>query len=82
VNVGRSWHRAGSSTPRRLPTSPFRAPAPDPAPHEIYAVGDRVNHDRYGVGTVTEVEDARSVVVDFGPEMRRIQLPNPKLCRI
>jgi hypothetical protein len=81
MNVRRGRGERGPAVPRRLPTSPFKSPDA-PAPAEIFAVGDRVNHDRYGLGTVVEIEGERSVVVDFGPETRRIALPNPKLSRI
>ncbi|WP_042365717.1 hypothetical protein [Streptacidiphilus neutrinimicus] len=63
-----------SEGPRRnLPTSPFtRATAPAP---EQFAVGDRVSHDKYGLGRVVAVEDDTSVIVDFGAAHRRISTP-------
>jgi len=48
-----------------------------------YALNDRVSHDRYGLGTVigTEVGDA-AVLVDFGPKVLRVALPNTKLVKL
>ncbi|GAB7187306.1 DNA helicase PcrA [Kitasatospora sp. Ki12] len=60
---------------RSLPTSPFKSrPA---APPKHFAVGDRVTHDKYGLGRVIEVEDGddAAVVVDFGPRQVRIRPP-------
>ena len=69
-----------SSRPaRRLATSLFnREPVEVSAP-EVYAVDDRVSHDKYGLGTVVSANGTREVVVNFGAETRRISLPNPKL---
>ena len=64
-----------SEGPRRsLPASPFtRATAPAP---EQFAVGDRVTHDKHGLGRVVAVEDDdASVIVDFGAAHRRISTP-------
>lgn len=62
-----------SEGPRRiLPTSPFTRPT---APAlEQFAVGDRVTHDKHGLGRVVAVEDY-SVIVDFGSAHRRISTP-------
>ncbi|MEU9074607.1 hypothetical protein ACFYUY_09985 [Kitasatospora sp. NPDC004745] len=67
-----------SKTPavrRPLPTSPFKAKPDKPPKH--FAVGDRVTHDRYGLGRVIEVEDGASaaVLVDFGSRQERITPP-------
>lgn len=63
-----------SSAPRRhLPTSPFAAPV-TPAVEE-FAVGDRVSHDRFGLGRVVGAEDGAAVLVDFGPHRARIPSP-------
>lgn len=66
-----------SAAPRRhLPSSPFR---PDPVPViEEYAVGDRVSHDSYGLGQVTQVESG-AVTVDFGSQTLRIPSPYAKM---
>jgi hypothetical protein len=65
---------------RRLPTSPFSAPAPPP-PAETFAVHDQVTHDKYGLGVVLGVE-ADAVLVDFRPHQRRITLPCSKLTKL
>ena len=52
---------------RVLPSSPFAPPAPAAA-HEALTVGDRVTHDRLGLGRVVRVGDDEGVVVDFGHE--------------
>jgi hypothetical protein len=49
-----------------LPGSPFAAPDPGPTSSERFTAGDRVTHDRLGLGRVTRVVDDESVVVDFG----------------
>ncbi|OKI03330.1 hypothetical protein DR950_39495 [Kitasatospora xanthocidica] len=60
---------------RPLPTSPFK-PRPD-APPKLFAVGDRVSHDKYGLGRVLAVEDGAyaAVLVDFGTRQERIAPP-------
>lgn len=46
-------------------------------------MGDRVTHDRYGLGTVTDIADwPRSVTINFGTETRRINIPNDKLAQL
>jgi len=53
------------SAPRRhLPTSPFAAPVAPPA--KQFELGDRVSHDRYGLGRIIGVEDGIAMLVDFG----------------
>jgi hypothetical protein len=69
----------GSRPARRLPTSPFNREPEEPAVAEVYAVDDRVTHDKYGLGTVVSVDDDREVVVNFGTGTCRIALPNRKL---
>ena len=49
---------------RYHPGSPFQAPVLQPI--EQYAVGDRVTHDRHGLGSVVCVEKEIGVLVDFG----------------
>jgi len=44
-------------------------------------VGDRVTHDKYGLGRVVTVEDD-SVVVDFGETRRRIRTPFTAMTKI
>lgn len=62
------------SAPRRhLPTSPFKAPADPLAKH--FALGDRVSHDRYGLGRVVGAEEGIAMLVDFGSHQARIVSP-------
>ena len=71
-------YRAG---PRRhLATSPFGAPDPEP-PAESFAMGDKVTHDKYGLGTVTRVEGA-ALIIDFGSHVQRILTPSAKLSKL
>src|SRR5689334_11309832 len=43
------------STRRAVPGSPFAQPAADLGPAPVYQVGDRVTHDRHGMGKVVLV---------------------------
>ncbi|GAA2336607.1 hypothetical protein OKJ48_41205 [Streptomyces kunmingensis] len=62
------------SAPRRhLPTSPFNAPSAAPPKH--FALGDRVTHDRYGLGRIIGVENGVAMLVDFGSRQARISSP-------
>jgi hypothetical protein len=65
---------------RRLPGSPFDAPAPA-RPAETFAVHDQVTHDKYGLGVILGVEDD-AVLVDFRSHQRRIALPCVKLSKL
>lgn len=58
---------------RHLPTSPFKAPAEPVAKH--FALGDRVSHDRYGLGRIIGVEDGIAMLVNFGSLQARIVSP-------
>jgi hypothetical protein len=49
-----------------LTTSPFAAPEAAPVARAVLSTGDRVTHDRLGVGRVIRVLDDDRVVVDFG----------------
>ena len=72
-------YRAG---PRRhLTTSPFGAPDPEP-PAESFAMGDKVTHDKYGLGTVTGVEEGTALIIDFGSHVQRILIPSAKLSKL
>ncbi|MGW6919472.1 hypothetical protein ACWGB8_37525 [Kitasatospora sp. NPDC054939] len=64
-----------SAARRPLPNSPFKAPVEAPRKH--FAVGDRVTHDRYGLGRVIGVEGDGNIaaLVDFGPRQERILHP-------
>jgi hypothetical protein len=66
---------------RHLATSPFAAPDPE-APAERFAVGDRVTHDKYGLGTVTGVEEGAALLIDFGSCVQRIVTPSAKLSKL
>lgn len=64
---------------RHLPGSPFNSP---PAPAiELFAVGDRVTHDKYGLGRIVASEEA-AVVVDFGADRMRVPSPFRKLTKL
>jgi hypothetical protein len=65
---------------RRLPTSPFKAPA-TPAPKE-FAVSDQVTHDVYGLGRVIGIEDGVAALVDFGATRMRILSPYAKMTKL
>jgi hypothetical protein len=70
-----------SSAPRpHLSTSPFRPQEPGP-PAERYAVNDRVNHDRYGMGIVVSTEGDAWVTARFGSELVRVA-NGPKLAKL
>jgi hypothetical protein len=61
---------------RFLPSSPFQA-QPTPEAHE-FSVGDRITHDRHGLGKVISASEHR-IDVDFGFAVIAIALPNAKL---
>ena len=66
---------------RHLATSPFPPPAPPP-PVEVFTEGERVSHDRYGLGRVVLLEGDTAVVVDFGDRRLRIPAPFHKLTKL
>jgi hypothetical protein len=71
-----------SARPRRHPaTSPFSAPDPEP-PAERFAVGDRVTHDKYGLGSVTGVEEGTALLIDFGSCVQRVVTPAANLSKL
>ena len=73
---------AYSGRPRRhLATSPFSAPEPEP-PAERFAIGEKVTHDKYGLGTVTGVEEGTALIIDFGSHVQRILTPSAKLSKL
>lgn len=70
------------AVPRRhLATSPFHAPDPEP-PAERFEVDDKVTHDKYGLGTVTAVEEGIALLIDFGSHVQRIMTPSAKLTKL
>ncbi len=66
-----------ATTRRHLASSPFKPPAA-PEPPKVFAVGDRVTHDREGLGRVVSVEE-NAVVIDFGDRRIRMTAPYAKL---
>jgi hypothetical protein len=66
---------------RHLATSPFSAPDPEP-PGECFAINDQVTHDKYGLGTVTGVEEGNALIIDFGSHVQRILTPSAKLFKL
>ncbi|WP_337063103.1 hypothetical protein [Kineococcus sp. G2] len=59
-----------SATRRHLPTSPFQ-PAPPQPKADDFAPGDRVTHDRFGLGTVSSTEADGWVNVRFSSGEQR-----------
>ncbi|GAA3104340.1 hypothetical protein GCM10010530_30250 [Kribbella aluminosa] len=47
-----------------------------PSTPKTFEVGDRVSHDKEGVGRITAVEGAEAVVVEFG-DGRLLRVPAP-----
>jgi hypothetical protein len=45
-------------------------------------VGDLVTHDKYGLGSVTGVEDEAAIFVDFRTHRLRLPLPCAKLIKL
>lgn len=72
--------RAGPAR-RYLPGSPFNVPVVD-EPAETYEARDLVSHDKYGLGSVLEVEGETAVIVDFGTHRRRVSLPCDRLVKL
>lgn len=69
---------------RYLPGSPFNVPVVE-EPVEVYERQDLVTHDKYGFGTVLDVEGQEgqtAVFVDFGNQRVRLALPCAKLSRL
>ncbi|MBM7797390.1 hypothetical protein JOE57_000311 [Microlunatus panaciterrae] len=65
---------------RYLPDSPFnRRPVEPP---KVFEVEDRVTHDRYGLGRVSEIENSGAVIVDFGSGRLRVKAPFTKLYKL
>ncbi|MFH7594636.1 hypothetical protein WDV06_05945 [Streptomyces racemochromogenes] len=62
---------------RHLPSSPFKAPVEPPV--RGFGVGDRVNHDAFGLGRVVGVEEDVAVLVDFGATRRRVLSPYSRM---
>jgi hypothetical protein len=70
-------------TRRVLPTSPFRRLAADEPAVLAVDVGDRVTHDRYGLGRVLSVIHGEYATVDFGQDaVLRVHLANRGLSKL
>jgi hypothetical protein len=68
---------------RVLPGSPFAPPGPVPTAAERMAAGDRVTHDRLGLGRVVRIVDDHDVIVDFGHDDGRVRsVPHLKLTKL
>jgi hypothetical protein len=76
--------RRADPVKRYLPGSPFNAPdTQEPEePVESYEPRDLVSHDKYGLGSVLDVEGQVAVLVDFGTHRRRITLPCARLVKL
>lgn len=70
-------HRAAS---RRPPGSPFTDAVA--APVEAFEVGDRVTHDRCGLGRVVGVEPGLAVQVEFASQTVRVLSPFRELTKL
>ncbi|MGB2840582.1 MAG: hypothetical protein WBC76_12205 [Actinomycetes bacterium] len=68
----------------KQPRSPSASPFPDRVtpPVEVFALDDRVTHDRYGLGSIVGVERDIAVLVDFSSEQVRITSPFTKLTKL
>jgi hypothetical protein len=66
---------------RYLPGSPFNVPVVE-EPAETYEPHELVTHDKYGLGSVLEVEAETAVFVDFGAQRVRLALPCAKLFKL
>ena len=67
---------------RRLAGSPFNAARDAIPPDEVFAVGDRVAHDRHGLGRVLSVSGTVAVDADFGSGSRRVSTPTTKMHKL
>ncbi|GAA0582785.1 hypothetical protein HPO96_08810 [Kribbella sandramycini] len=66
------------STRRHLSTSPFKPRVE--APVKTFEAGDRVSHDKEGIGRISTVEGTHAVIVDFGNgRLLRVMAPFTKL---
>jgi hypothetical protein len=66
---------------RYLPGSPFNTPVIE-EPAETYEQSDLVTHDKYGLGSVLEVDGETAIVIDFGTRRMRLALPCAKLFKL
>jgi len=71
-----------SAPRRRLPGSPFNAARDAIPPDEVFCVGDRVAHDRHGLGRVVSVSGTAAVDADFGTDIRRVSTPTSRMHKL
>jgi hypothetical protein len=71
-----------SAPRRRLPASPFNAARDAIPPDEVFVVGDRVAHDRHGMGRIVSVSGTAAVDADFGSGSRRVATPTAKMHKL
>lgn len=68
---------------RHLPNSPFaQSRAAEQAAYLAVEVGDRVSHERHGLGRAVKLDGDRAVIVDFAGDLRRVALNSPRLERL
>jgi hypothetical protein len=48
----------------------------------VFTVGDRVCHDRHGLGRIVSVCGTVAVDADFGTGTRRVSTPTPKMHKL
>lgn len=69
--------------PRHLPNSPFNAAREAARPRqETYEIGDRVTHDRLGLGRVTGFDGDTGLHINFGGVTYRVSTSTTKLHRV
>jgi hypothetical protein len=70
-----------ATTRRHLSTSPFKPRVPDPI--KTFEGGDRVSHDKEGMGRIRAVEGTHAVVVELGGgKLLRVLAPFDKLHKL
>ncbi len=68
---------------RHLANSPFAASREaETAKYIPVAVGDRVSHERHGLGRAVKLDGDRAVIIDFAGDLRRVALNSPRLERL
>lgn len=67
---------------RHVPGSPFNAARAEAGRVVEFTVGQRVSHDRYGLGTVVGTDGKTTVDVDFGNGPRRLTAIASKLQKL
>ncbi len=76
MNASRAMSR------RHLAASPFTITETTVPPTEGYTAGDLVTHDKYGLGTVGQVEEGVALFVDFGSHRQRVAMPCAQLTKL